>query len=82
MVLMTVSDYESFYLITVLLDICEIRDDYVYSEHLIFGECETAVDNEYLIVALDQSAVFAYFFHSAQRYYPERSLCIIVFPFS
>ena len=71
-VLMSVSDDKSFYLLDILLDVCEIRYHNIDPEHLVLRERQPAVDYEYLVIALYKCAVFAYFLHSPQRDDPER----------
>ena len=53
MVFMTVCNDKPFYLFTVLLEICKIRNDNVNAEHFILRESKTAVYDKNLLITLN-----------------------------
>jgi hypothetical protein len=76
MILMAVCYDQTFYLFHILFKIGKIRNDYIYSEHLVFRKSKTAVYDQYLVITLDQSTVFPYLLHSSQRNDPVRDLIV------
>ena len=42
-------------LVSALDQICEIRNYYIHTEHLIFRECKAAIYNQYFVIAFDKS---------------------------
>ena len=50
MVFMTVGNDDSFHLVAILLEVGEIGNDVIDPQHIVFGEHETGIDNQDLIV--------------------------------
>ncbi len=67
MVLMSVCNENTFELVGVALDICEIGNDKVNAEHIAVWERETAVYDDNIIIVLYESHVFSYFVKSAEK---------------
>ena len=66
-ILMTVGKNDSAEFILVLDDVGEIGDNEVYAEHIIVGECESAVHDEHIVAALIKVKVLAYLVETAER---------------
>ena len=66
MVFVTVSDYDALYLIDILLEVSDIRDNEVDTEHITIRECHTAVDNDDVVVIFEYGHVFADFLKAAK----------------
>jgi hypothetical protein len=58
---------ESLNLLRVADQIGDIVDDEVYAEHIVVGEAETAVNDEYIIAVFKYGQVFSDFTETAQR---------------
>ena len=72
MILMTVGEYHAPNLFLVLFKVGEIGYNKVYAEHIIVGECKSAVNDENIVTALININVLAYLIHTAERHYPYR----------
>ena len=65
MVLMSVGDDETFYLVDVILQIGYIRDDQVDSQHVICWERQTAVHHNNTVLILEGSNVHTNLFQTS-----------------
>ena len=59
MVFVSVSDDNAPYLVSVLLDICEIGDNKVNAGHIAVGKCHSAVNDESIVCTLKNSYILA-----------------------
>ena len=57
MVLMSVRNYKSLDLICVLLQVCDIRDNEINSEHLILRKCESTIHDNNTVLILKRGNV-------------------------
>ena len=69
MVLVTVGDDDSSYLLNILLHVGKIGDNKVNAGHIAVGKCKTAVNYEDIVSALKEGHILAYFVKTAQRDY-------------
>ena len=68
MVLMSVGDDKSLHLGRIVLQICDVRDYQVDSQHVILRECQTTVHHNNTVFVLKGSNIHTDLFQSAQRY--------------
>ena len=64
--------------IRILFQIGDVRDDQIYTKHVIIGECQTAVDDDYVIAVFQNGQIFADFVQSAQHHDAELR-CVLFF---
>ena len=74
MVFMTMSQHDTSDFFDIFCQIGYIRDNKVDTQHIIFRESQTAVDDDDIIAVFQHSHVFADFFQTAQRNYLQAHL--------
>ena len=79
MIFMTVSQHHTSYLFLVLFKISKIGYNKIYTEHIIIGECKSAVDNEYIVAAFVNVNILAYLIHTAERHNSYRCFSAFLF---
>ena len=67
MVLVTMSNYDSFYAILILDDITHIRNNDIYAKHVFTRERKTRVENDNFVLKLEDGHVFTDFTKTAKR---------------
>ena len=67
MVLVTMSNYDSFYAILILDDIAHIRNNDIYAKHIFTRERKTRVENNDFVLILEDGHVFTNFTKTAKR---------------
>ena len=66
-VLVSVCDEYSAYLFLVLFEVADIRDNEVYTEHIVVGKAETAVYYDNVVARLDNGDILAYLAETAEH---------------
>ena len=67
MVLVTMSNYDSFHAILILDDIAHIRNNDIYAKHIFARERKTRVENDDFVLILEDGHVFTDFTKTAKR---------------
>ncbi len=67
MILMSVCNNKPFYLVNVLLQICDVRDNQINSQHVVIRESQAAVHHNNTVFIFKGSNVHADLFEAAQR---------------
>ena len=70
-ILMSVRDKESFYLIVIVLQVSQIRHDEIYSKHIVLRKRQSTVDHNNAVVILESGNVHTDLLKSAQRNDPQ-----------
>ena len=61
MILMTMSNYDSFHAVFILDDIAHIRNNDIYAKHIFTRECKPRVKNDDFVLVLEDSHIFTNF---------------------
>ena len=69
-VLVTVRQHNTPYLLPVLFEIGEVGDNKIDTEHIVIGKSKSAIYDEYIVTALVNVDVFAYLVYAAERHNP------------
>jgi len=77
MVFMSVGDHEALYLVHIFLQVRDIRDHHIDSQHIVVGERKTAVHHNNTVLVLEGSNVQSNLLQPAQRYYFQLGAAII-----
>ena len=67
MIFMTVSENDTFYFFLVSLDICEVGNYHIDTEHFTVRECHSAVEQEHIVVTFKQGHIFSDLIKTAQK---------------
>ncbi len=73
MIFMTVSNYNTAYLVGIPLNIGEIGYNYINARHIGVGKSKTAVEYEHIVRAFKNGHIFADLIESSKRNYSHRS---------
>ena len=79
MILVSVRDHKSLYPVHVFLQISNIRNYQIDSQHVVVREGKTAVYHNNTVLVLKRSNVHSDLLQSSQRYHLKSGACIIHF---